>query len=175
MTEEIIAYRLGESLFCLDCYEKTAKILKGVQNPEDPQVTIPAKPITKNDTHIFACNQCGVVKGSIQKRSETSAEERSATLSLSSQKKIEPRRKTLSRRESIDLLTLQDIIEDCGTKLSFLSDFLVQGPVDCEPEITYQGASGFSMILDEIKDDLDFVVNEMSERTRKGLIIEKRE
>jgi hypothetical protein len=175
MNEEIIAYRIGESLFCPDCYKKGAKTLKAVQNAEDPQVTIPAKPITREDISIFACNQCGVVKRSVEKRSNISTGEKSVRVSSFPKQLIEPRRKTLSKREEINLVTLEDILVDSGNKLSFVSDFLVPRSCDDFPEFSDDGLSGLLIILDEVKDDIDFVLNEISERKQKGLIIEKAE
>ena len=61
--QEIIAYRIGESLYCPDCYEKSARDLKAVQNPEEPEVKFPSKPIKAEDIEIFICNDCKTVKG----------------------------------------------------------------------------------------------------------------
>lgn len=174
MTEEIIAYRIHEGLFCPDCYEKTAKTLKAVQNPEDPQVTLPAKPIRKEDIYIFACNQCGVVKGSVGKKSNTQAEQKGDEISLPPKKIIEPRRRTLpAKREAEDLVDVEETIMDCGYKLALLQDLFAQPPIDYEPEISEDGYSGLRVILDEVKDDLDFSVNEIDRMRKKGLIIEK--
>lgn len=61
--EEIIAYRIGESLYCSDCYKKTEKNLKSVQDPNEPQVTLPSKPIKAEDIKFFICNDCRTIKG----------------------------------------------------------------------------------------------------------------
>ena len=176
MSEDIIAYRIGESLFCPDCYEESAKRLKAVQNPEDPQVTFPSKPIKTGDVKIFACNECGLVKGSVGKKSNTRPENKDIETSSPRKKIFEPRRMTLSKRnEKMGLSDLEEILVYCGEKLALLQDFLVRLPLNECPEISEDGSSGVHIILDEIKDDLDFVVNEIDRKERKGLIIEKEE
>lgn len=44
-SEKIIAYRVGEGLFCPKCHQETLEIFKKVQNPDDPEVKVPSKPI----------------------------------------------------------------------------------------------------------------------------------
>jgi hypothetical protein len=156
--EEIIAYRVGDHFLCPKHYELSAKILKV------HDIELPAQPIKKGEIETFVCRQC-----------KDTADEKGAVVGLPSKRMIEPMRKTLGKRESINLLALQDIVEDCGTKISFVSDFFLQAPPDREPEFSQTSVSGLALILDEIRDDLDFVVNEMSERVRKGLIIERAE
>jgi hypothetical protein len=60
--EEIIGYRIGQGLFCVKCYEEGAKTLKAVQNPEDPEVKFPSRPITAEDVSLFICEECKVIR-----------------------------------------------------------------------------------------------------------------
>ncbi len=148
MNEEIIAYRIGESLFCVDCHEKAAKTLKAVQNPEDPEIKISSKPIKAGDISIFICGQCRTIKGSDRLTGE----------------KIEiPKRK--------DLNGLRDMIEDSVSKISFIEDFFTHNIPEDE-FFSESGRTGFYRILVDIGDDLKFVVNEISQRQQKGLIID---
>ena len=75
--EKIIAYRIGQSLFCPDCHEKTVRDLKAVQDPDDAQVTIPSKPIKAGDIRIYICQNCEAIIGnpkiSVEKKLELEA------------------------------------------------------------------------------------------------------
>lgn len=158
MSEEIIAYRVGDHFLCPKHYQMSVKILSV------HDIELPAQPVKEGEVENCVCRQC-----------EDIAEERDAATPLPQKKMIEPRRKTLSKREKINLLTLEDILADSGDKLSFVSDFFVPQSRDSLPEFSNDGFSGLLIILDEIKDDIDFVLNGISERRRKGLIIEKTE
>jgi hypothetical protein len=151
MSEEIIAYRIGESLYCPDCYEKAAKTLKAVQHPEDPQVTFPVKPIKVGDISVFICNECKIIKG-VYRFSEEIVEI--------------PERKSL--------IDLEDMMEEGISKIAFLGDFFNQGRPDDEL-FSERGMVGFHHILRDVQDNLIFVVNEINRRNQKGLIIEKTE
>ena len=151
MSEEIIAYRIGESLYCPNCYEKAAKTLKAVQKPEDPQVTFPAKPIKVGDISIFICNDCKAIKGIHEFSGEIVK---------------------ISERKS--LIDLEDMMEEDISKVAFLGDFFNQGRPDDEL-FTERGMVGFHCILRDVQDNLTFVVDEISRRHQKGLIIEKAE
>jgi hypothetical protein len=71
------------------------------------------------------------------------------------------------------LTALQDIVENSAAKICFVcSFFALRGP-DEEPEISDKDASGLFNILQEIENDLEFVVDKLSEKKQKGLIIEK--
>ncbi len=149
-SEEIIAYRIGEGLFCKDCYEEAARTLKAVQNPEDPQVMIPGKPIKAGDVEIFICKQCKTLKG----------------INEPSEKQVEiPRKK--------DLSGLRDMVEDCAFKVSFLEDFFCHSIPDDE-FLSKSGISGLNILLRELRENLSFVVDEICLRQQKGLVIEKR-
>jgi hypothetical protein len=145
--QEIIAYRIGESLFCPSCYEEGAKRLKAVQMPEDPQVTFPSKPIKAEDVEIFICKECKTIGG--------------------------PSAGKIRIQEPKDLNRLRDMIEDSVSKLAFLEDFFSHGH---EPDADYfsdNGKSGFYHILVDLQDDLTFVVDEMSRGQRNGVFVDK--
>jgi hypothetical protein len=171
--EEIIGYRIGQGLFCVKCYEEGARTLKAVQNAEDPEVKFPAKSIKKGDIRIFICEQCETIKGdpkvlSIEKQVELEA--------LREQKIREMRLNVPSQFEKEKSLTdLEDMIVDSCCKLSFVGSFFCQKPLGGEPEISEEDASGIHIILREIEDDLSFIQNKISQKKRKGLIIEKQE
>jgi hypothetical protein len=174
--KKIIAYRIGESLFCPECYEKTAKVLKAVQNPEDPQVTLPSKPIKAEDIHVFACNQCGVVRGSVQKKSNTQSDNKDTETDSPPKKILEPRRWTLSKRkEERNLIDLEEILIYCGEKLALVQDLLASMPLNECPEISEDGSEGVYIVLDEIKDDLDLVINDIDQKRKRHLIIDTTE
>ena len=140
---EIIAYRIGESLYCPDCYEKSAKHLKAVQNPEDPEVKISSKPIKAEDIEIFICNDCKTVK---------------ETDGYSGEKIEIPKRKNLNE--------LRDMVEDCVSKIHFLEDFFTHNIPEDE-FFSESGRSGFYRILVDLEDDLTFVSNGMRKDIRK--------
>jgi len=151
MSEEIIAYRIGESLFCPDCYEKSTKRLKAVQNPEDLQVTFPSKPIKAEDIRVFICNDCKTIKGN----------------DILTGEKIEiPERK--------DLNDLLDMIDDSVEKIAFLEDFFSH-TTDERALYSEDGRLGLYHILVDLQRDLGFVSNQISEKYKEGLIVEETE
>ena len=158
MSEEIIAYRVDDHFLCPKHYQMSAKILAV------HEIKLPAQPVKEGEIESLICRQC-----------KDAADEREAAILLSPKETIEPARKTLSKREKVNLTRVQDIINDCGCKLSFASDFFCQGSRDDQIEFSRSAVSGLVTFLDEIRDDLNFVVNEMSEMKRKDLIIEKAE
>jgi hypothetical protein len=153
MSEEIIAYRVGEGLFCPDCYEKGARTLKAVQRPEDPEVKFPSKPIKVGDIRIFICEQCKTIKGTDRSTGE----------------KIE-----ILKRE--DLFEFSDIIEHFARKVAFIGDFFSQREKRGErPKFSEEGFTGFYFILRDLQDEIESVVDQMLGKSNKGLIIEKTE
>jgi hypothetical protein len=144
--EEIIGYRIGQGLFCVECYEEGARTLKAVQNPEDPEVKIPSRPITAEDVTIFICEQCKTIKG--------------------------PKAGELKIQEQKDLTDLQDTVENCASKIAFLEDFFCHN-IPYDELLSEEGKSGLNQILIDLEIDLNSVVNEMSQQRQKGLIIER--
>lgn len=145
--QEIIAYRIGEGLFCPSCCEEGAKRLKAVQMPEDPQVTFPSKSIKTGDIKVFICEECNTIGGRLAEK--------------------------IRIQEPKDLNRLRDMIEDSVSKLAFLKDFFSHGH---EPDVDYfskNGKAGFYHILVDLQDDLTFVVDEMSRGQRKGVFVDK--
>ena len=135
-SEEIIGYRIGQGLFCVECYEKGARDLKAAQNPDDPQITFPSKLIAAEDIKIFICEDCKGIKG--------------------------PSAGEIRIQEPKNLNRLRDMIEASVSKLTFLKDFFSHGH---EPDVDYfskNGKAGLYHILVDLQDDLTFVVDEMS-------------
>jgi hypothetical protein len=128
--KKIFVYRIGEELFCPECYERAENSL-----PEDSGVNIPGKPLTVEDIKVYTCGKCKVTKG------------------------------------GKDLSDLSDVIEDCVCKISLIGDFFSHNIPDDEL-FSKKGTSGLYFILRDIKDDLNLVVDEMSEKRRMGLIKE---
>ena len=155
--QEIIAYRIGESLFCPDCHEKAVRTLKSVQKPEDTEVTIPSKPIKAEDLNIYICTQC--------KRTNTSSEIK-ISFGVKQETPVE---------EEKSLMDLQDMVEDTASKISFLGNFLINYSArgDEVLDMNKDDSSGLIIILREIQDDLEFVTNKLSEKQQKGLVIER--
>jgi len=61
--KKIIAYRVGPSLWCPACHDETAKGLRASQDPNDPELKLPSKPITAGIINIFICERCERVIG----------------------------------------------------------------------------------------------------------------
>jgi len=145
MTEQIIGYRIGESLFCPDCYEEGARRLKAVQNPEDPQVTFPSKPIKAGDVSVFICNDCKTIKGTDESTGE----------------KI----KILKKK---DFFEFADTIGHCARKVAFICDFFSQkNKIGEFPEFSQDGYSGLHFILRDLQDEIESVVDQMYGKKRK--------
>ncbi|MGO8988762.1 MAG: hypothetical protein ACLQGU_04345 [bacterium] len=72
------------------------------------------------------------------------------------------------------LIDLQDMVENSADKISFLSTFFILINPDEEVNLTNKDASGVVRILQEIRKDLDFVVDQLSKKRDKGLIIEEK-
>ena len=72
-----------------------------------------------------------------------------------------------------DLTDLQDMVVNCVSKLSFLGSFFCERVPDKKIEMGSDDVSGLYNIITDIQDDLDMVVDELSEKMSKGLIIEK--
>lgn len=145
--EEIIGYRIGQCLFCPDCYHAGARSLKSSQNPEDPEVKFPSRPVTAEDVSIFICEDCKGIKG--------------------------PSGGEVKIQERKNLPGLEDMLEDCKHRVAFLSDFfLLRKPED--EFFSDDGLSGLHFILLGIWDDLRFVTKQLEERRHNGSIIEKK-
>ena len=160
--EDIIAYRIGHMLYCPECYEKKARELK----------MFPQTPIYKGVIRVFICQECETIKGDpraslIDKKRELELlrEEKIARLGLA----IPARFKQVEALED-----LEKVIEKCSNKIFFLSSFFIQKPHGT-PEFNEKDADGMFSILSEVTEDLDFVLEELSKKEEKGLIIEKRE
>lgn len=160
--EEIIAYRIGHALYCPECYEKKARELK----------EFPSKPIYNGMIRVFICEECEAIKGDPKaslvdekRKFDLLREERFARLELG----IPDRFKQLRKLED-----LENMIKKCSEKIFFLSSFFIQ-KLDGEPEINEKDADGMFSILSDITEDLDFVLEELSKKEKRGLIIEKEE
>ena len=143
-TEQIIGYRIGQGLFCVECYEKDAKKLKSVQNPEDPEVKLPSRPITAEDVSIFICEDCKAIKG--------------------------PCAEDIKIQKPLSFSDLQDNINNCIFKIAFLEDFCATSDEDA---LTEDGMTGLFFILHGLRDDLNLVKDQLREGRHGGLIIEK--
>lgn len=143
--EEIIAYRIGQALYCSECYEKGAKELKAGQDPSEPEVKFPSKPIKAKDITIFICEDCLAVKG--------------------------PRAEELMILRSRDdpLAT----VEHCIRKIGLLRDFL-SPPVPIQDLFSKNGEAGFHHVLADIEDDLELALYQLLQKTAKGLIHDKK-
>ena len=189
--EEIMAYRIGQGLFCVDCYEKGARRLKEVQDPDEPEVKFPSKSIKKGEISIFICEECETIKGnpevSAEKKREleTLREQRFLQMksAISDQLKKGDLEKEPSRlgryilpkrfKKERDLTDLQDMVEDCANKISFVTSFLSQTPLEEGPDMSEDDKSGLCLTLRDIEDELDLIVDELLEKRKLGLIIEK--
>jgi hypothetical protein len=189
--EKIIAYRIGKGLFCPDCFEKGARDLRKAQDPDEPEVTMPSKPIEKGDLRIYICEQCETIIGdpkvSAEKKQELEALREQRFLQMKSaisdqfkKEDLEEKPSRLGRhilpkrlRKERDLTDLQDMVEDCANKISFVATFLSQTPLEEGPDVSEDDKSGFCLVLRDIEDELDLVVDELCKKRQEGLIIEK--
>ncbi len=135
-------------MFCRECCEESAKDLPG-----DSGTKLPGKGLTKEDVGPFFCPVCKTVKGLPQ--GEIGIQVKNST----------------EKTQEKDLDELRDMIENCASKVAFLSDFLCQGQAN--PNLSDNGRSGFYHVLMNIEQDLNFAVDQISERQQKGIIIEK--
>ncbi len=162
---EIMGYRVGDHFLCPGCYERAIKILSV------HDLNLPAKPVTKKEIEGFICNQCETIVGDAK------------VLYIEKKKELEAVREQVHQMESAlphryvkseSLGDLQDIIENCNCKISFVSSFFIQTPPGKEPEISESDTSGIYLVLDQTKEDLEFVLGKMSEMKKRGLITEKK-
>ena len=168
--EEIVAYRIGESLFCPNCHDESEKSLKAVQNPNEPQVTIPSKPIKAKDLTLFICKQCKSIIGDPEVSDEIKKEFEALREQMQQITSVIPYR----FRESKNLMSFIDTINNCQNKISFVESFFSVQPPERQPEISEDDASGLCLILAEIEEDLGFISEKILEKLQKGLIIEKK-
>ena len=170
--EKIIAYRIGQGLFCPDCYEKTVRDLKAVQDPEEPQVTVPAKAIKEGDIRIYICEQCEAIKGdpkvlSVEKQREleTLREQRILQMRLAvlgvpdKLEKTKPIERRARRQDAF--VDLEDMMDDIFFKVHFIQDFFSHRVPDDEI-FSDSGRSGFYHILFDLEEDIKFVQDGMS-------------
>jgi hypothetical protein len=75
--------------------------------------------------------------------------------------------------ESESLGDLEDIIENCNFKISFMASFFIQKPGGEVPEISEHDTSGIYLILEQTQEDLEFVLSKISDMRKRGLIVEK--
>ena len=164
--EDIIAYRVADHFLCPACYELSVKILAV------HEIKFPGEPVKKGDIKSFICNHCEDIKGDakvlyIEKKLELEVLQES----VQQMRSVLPYR----FREARSLLDLEDMIVNCNSKISFVSSFFIQKPPGQVAEMSEDDESGIHIILREIEEDLDFVLNKISEGKKKGLIVEKEE
>jgi len=173
--EKIIAYRIGQGLFCPDCYEKAVRDIKAVQDPEEPQVTVPAKAIKEGDIRIYICERCEAIKGdpkvlSVEKQREleTLREQRVLQMRLGVPDDMENHKPKERRgREQDAFLDLKDMMDDIFFKVHFIEDFFSHRVPDDEI-FSDSGRSGFYHILFDLEEDIKFVQDGMSMMKNKG-------
>ena len=136
--EKIIAYQIGQKLFCPNCYEKCSRDLKAVQDPSEPEVKYPSKPMGAKDITIFICEDCLAIKG--------------------------PRSGELKIQESKDPLTT---VEHCARKIGLLRDFLSHS-VPNDELFGKEGRTGFHHLLADIEDDLELALDQLYRKQAKA-------
>lgn len=157
---EIFAYRIGENLFCPECFEKAATNLKAVQDPEDPQVTFPAKALSADDIQVYICGQCKKIKRSLKKEGKPNitnvTKDTNDTRSPGDPKKVKP------------LIDLQDMVENCAAKIALLDDFFAHGHEPDTEFFSEDGKFGFHCILTDMQNDLNLVIDGMQAIASQG-------
>jgi len=164
--EDIIAYRVADHFLCPACYELSVKILAV------HEIKLLGEPVKKGDIKSFICNHCEDIKGDakvlyIEKKLELEALQES----VQQMRSVLPYR----FREARSLLDLEDMIVNCNRKISFVSSFFIQKPPGQVAEMSEDDESGIYLILDQTREDLNFVESKISEMQEKGLIVEKEE
>lgn len=158
--KEIIAYRIGEGLFCPDCYEKGARTLKAVQDPNEPEVKFPSKAIKKGEIEGFVCRQCKAIMGIYKVRSPQELRDLQTKLGIPDEPEEKKPGEKRNRRQD-DFTDLEDMMEDIFCKVHFIEDFL--NPYVPIGEIfSDNGRTGFYHILIDLEDDIKFVQDGMS-------------
>jgi hypothetical protein len=147
-TEEIIAYRIGEGLFCLSCYEKEARKLRDVQDPDGPEIKIPAKPLTGDDVEIFKCKQCKEIKG--------------------------PLTGGVKNPKARDLYDLEDMLMNCLSRVALLIDFVTHNVPEDEL-FSKNGRLGFYHVLAGLRDDLELLSEGLSKKPEMNSNVERQE
>jgi hypothetical protein len=102
--------------------------------PVNPQVTIPARPISGDDLQIFICTQCKKVKSS------------------NVQYELQERK---------GILDLRDMLEHSADKLAFLGYFFIVSSDRLNNsgfEWSDEDATGLGHILEGIRNDLEIVL-----------------
>jgi len=183
--QEIIAYRIGEGLFCPSCYEEGAKRLRAVQMPEDLQVTFPSKPIKAGDIKIFICEECKTIKG-IDTLSEKDFEKILSTLNPREEKVLKMRlgigekpegKPDAAKKEEKDFLDLLDMLDVTADKMAFLRYFnliCLKERDDLYPlDMNENESSGLIKIIDWIGEDIRFVSDRLQKLSIEGKIIDR--
>lgn len=145
MNGNIIAYRIGEKLFCRDCYEGNSNLLF-----KDSGVTLSGKPITDEDIELFICGDCKAVKGPAGDSNNDQEKEVSV------------------KSWPTDAFSLRDLIEDCASKVNFLSAVRC-GHQDKSEGLNRKERFGLYWILTDLEKELDFVVDHMSVKPVAGV------
>jgi hypothetical protein len=60
-----------------------------------------------------------------------------------------------------NFIDLQDILNVSQDKLQFIRNFFTLQPIDREPEICKEAASGMASILESIEEEIEVVVDEL--------------
>jgi hypothetical protein len=153
MKESVFAYRIGEQLFCPDCYEKTAALI-----PKGSRVFLPGVPLTSRDIPIFACGECERVRKAGEEKPEIS--------SARSKGEGEEAKPELSWEGVID--RIDDQVGFCADKIAFVREFLAKHKVGFNLEIDERAAIGLRVVLAEIMDDLDQFFDDISEVAKRA-------
>ncbi len=60
MSKNAFAYRIGEGLFCPECYEEAIQSI-----PKDSGVQIPKKPLNREEIEVYVCKKCKKKRGGV--------------------------------------------------------------------------------------------------------------
>jgi hypothetical protein len=150
-SEEIIAYRIEERLFCSTCYQNAVMDPQAVQDPEGPKVKLPSKSIKADQMNVFICEQCKRIGG-------TSVEH-------------------LKFQQSRDLTGLLDMLDHCISKVAFFGDFFSNTPFQKSGDglFSERGLSGLNFLVRDLENELALIFHELWTKIVENRNAEKRE
>jgi hypothetical protein len=143
--EEIIGYRIGQGLFCVECYKEGAKTLKAVKNPEDPEIKFLSRPITAQEVKAFTCKQCKAIKGPSARELEIKIQERKNLIEFKIKmvgevSKMSHRAKLIKRNLDVvcqgrplsrkSMLTLRRFFDGLGEKIDLIRGLISNSVLD---------------------------------------------
>lgn len=174
--EKIVAYVFGKYLYCVKCHKEAKNRIKG----RSGEIDIHNYSRTEDEVGVFICGSCGKIFGKtlegILPRLTTGEENILATWLENRGGKRTPQKEAEQDQNKLMggkyyLTDLADMVDHCGQKVRFISDFFNHSIPEDE-FFSEKGIAGLHFILRNIEDDLEFVVDEIYEENKDRKIKE---